>query len=214
MTGQRRAPADLVSRIPELRAFAMSLCRSRDQSDDLIQDTLLSAWSHLGDFKEGTNMGAWLSTILRNRFIDIHRKGRTRREIIGSNYAKAIATAPGQDGWAISTDLRYALEQLPAHQRRAVLLVGAEGLSIAEAAAVCKCETGTIKSRVSRARKRLSKLLSHDVVGAPGALSVGSDPRAGSMLPPPDRPVNPPDRRTRAEESRPALRSRLSSQSG
>jgi RNA polymerase sigma-70 factor (ECF subfamily) len=143
------------------------LCRSADQCDDLVQDTLLSAWAHLDDFKEGTNMSAWLYTILRNRFVNIYRKQRIRRDVMGSGHIEAAAIAPSQDGWAISTDLRYALEKLPVHQRQALLLVGADGLSLAEAAVVCKCEVGTIKSRVSRARERLSTLLADDAAGAP-----------------------------------------------
>jgi RNA polymerase sigma-70 factor, ECF subfamily len=159
MAGHTREPMDLVSRIPELRAFAMSLCRSTDQSDDLVQDTLLSAWAHLDAFEEGTNLGAWLTTILRNQFMNICRKQRLRRQVMGTGDIEWAATVPNQDGWAISTDLGNALAQLPVHQRQAVLLVGADGLTLAQAAVVCKCEIGTVKSRVSRARAHLSTLL-------------------------------------------------------
>jgi len=156
------APVDLVSQIPDLRAFALSLCRSADQSDDLVQDTLLSAWAHRDQFKEGTNLGAWLTTILRNRFVNLYRKQRQRGEITGSGHLEGAPTVPNQDGWAISTDLGNALAQLPLHQRQAVLLVGGDGLSLAEAAVVCNCEVGTIKSRVSRGRANLSTLLADD----------------------------------------------------
>jgi RNA polymerase sigma-70 factor (ECF subfamily) len=167
MASHSQARADLVSRIPELRAFAISLCRSADRSDDLVQDTLLSAWTHLDHFEEGTNLGAWLATILRNRFVNLYRKQRLRSEVQGTGHVEATPTVPNQDGWEISADLEHALARLPAHQRQAVLLVGADGLSLAEAAAVCRCEVGTIKSRVSRARVRLSVLLADDAVVAP-----------------------------------------------
>jgi RNA polymerase sigma-70 factor, ECF subfamily len=162
MTSHTGVPVDLVAQIPELRAFAISLCRSTDQSEDLVQDTLLSAGAHRDDFKEGTNLGAWLTTILRNRFVNIYRKQRLHREVMGTGQIEGAVTVPNQDGWAISTDLGNALEQLPEHQRQAVLLVGADGLSLAEAAVICQCEVGTVKSRVSRARERLSTLLADD----------------------------------------------------
>jgi RNA polymerase sigma-70 factor (ECF subfamily) len=167
MASHSQARTDLVSQIPELRAFAISLCRSADQSDDLVQDTLLSAWTHLDRFEEGTNLGAWLATILRNRFINLYRKQRLRGEVLGTGHIEGAATVPNQDGWAISEDLGHALGQLPAHQRQAVLLVSADGLSLAEAAVVCDCEVGTVKSRVSRARVRLSTLLADDAATAP-----------------------------------------------
>jgi RNA polymerase sigma-70 factor (ECF subfamily) len=183
MASHTGVSADLVLQIPELRAFAISLCRSTDQSEDLVQDTLLSAWAHLDDFKEGTNLGAWLTTILRNRFVNIYRKQRLHREVIGSGQIEAAATVPNQDGWAISTDLGNALEQLPDHQRAAVLLVGADGLSLAEAATICDCEVGTIKSRVSRARERLSTLLADDDAAAPCRLRRRSAPRRPRLMP-------------------------------
>jgi len=178
MASHSAARADLVSRIPELRAFAISLCRSADQSDDLVQDTLLSAWAHLDSFKEGTNLGAWLATILRNRFVNVYRKQRLRGEILGTGHLEGAATVPNQDGWAISADLGHALGQLPAHQREAVLMVGADGLSLAEAATACRCEVGTIKSRVSRARLRLSTLLGDDSAAAPCPPPGSASPRA------------------------------------
>jgi RNA polymerase sigma-70 factor, ECF subfamily len=156
------AQAALVSTIPELRAFAISLCGNRDRADDLVQDALLSAWAHLDDFEEGTNMAAWLFTILRNRFVNEYRKARIWVEDVNGKYAEGISVRPNQDGWALLADLRDALDRLPAHQREAVILVGASGLTIAEAASVCGCELGTIKSRVNRARLRLAELLDGD----------------------------------------------------
>jgi RNA polymerase sigma-70 factor (ECF subfamily) len=163
MTMALSARSALLSLVPDLRAFAVSLCGSRDQGDDLVQETLLRAWAHLGDFKDGTNMAAWLFTILRNHFLSEYRKRRHRAEDIGERHAARITIVPEQEGWAISTDLRYALDRLPVNQREAVILVGASGLSLAEAASFCGCKVGTIKSRVSRGRARLAELLAGDV---------------------------------------------------
>lgn len=158
------ARAALLSAIPDLRAFAVSLCGSKDQGDDLVQEALLSAWAHLDQFEEGTNMRAWLFTILRNHFLNQCRRRRNQVEDIDGHQAEHVTIAPEQDGWGICTDLRHALAQLPVHQREAVLLVGAAGRSVAEAAAICGCEPGTIKSRLSRGRARLAELLDGDVV--------------------------------------------------
>jgi RNA polymerase sigma-70 factor, ECF subfamily len=155
--------AALLSTIPELRAFALSLCGNRDRADDLVQEALLSAWAHLDNFQEGTNMAAWLFTILRNRFINDYRKGRIWVEDVNGKYAEGLSTRPNQDGWVLMADLRAALARLPPRQREAVILVGASGLTIAEAASVCGCELGTIKSRVNRARVRLAEMLAGDL---------------------------------------------------
>lgn len=152
-------PADLLSKIPELRAFAISLCGNADQGDDLVQETLLSAWSHLDDFEPGTNMAAWLFTILRNRFLNECRRRRVWVDDADGQHTGKLATRPEQEGWDISADLGYALDHLPSQQREAVILVGAAGMTIAEAASVCGCEPGTIKSRVSRGRARLAAIL-------------------------------------------------------
>ena len=151
----------LLAQIPDLRASAFLLCGSKDRADDLVQDTVLSAWAHLDDFQAGTNMGAWLFTIMRNRFRTDYRKSRRWVQDVNGQYAERLTSKPEQEGWSISADLRYALAQLPAYQREALILVGAKGLSLVEAAAVCGCEVGTIKSRTNRARARLVELLAY-----------------------------------------------------
>jgi RNA polymerase sigma-70 factor (ECF subfamily) len=151
----------LLAQIPDLRASAFLLCCSKDRADDLVQDTVLSAWAHLDDFQAGTNMGAWLFTILRNRFRTEYRKSRRWVQDVDGRYAERLTSKPEQEGWSISADLRYALAQLPAHQREAIILVGAKGMSLVEAAAACGCEVGTIKSRTNRARVRLAELLAY-----------------------------------------------------
>jgi len=151
----------LLAQIPHLRAAAFLLCGSKDRADDLVQDTMLSAWAHLDQFEAGTNMGAWLFTILRNRFRTECRKSRRWVQDVDGRYAEQLTSKPEQEGWSISADLHYALAQLPPHQREAIILIGAKGLTLMEAAVVCGCEVGTIKSRTHRARARLAKLLAY-----------------------------------------------------
>jgi RNA polymerase sigma-70 factor (ECF subfamily) len=159
MTASAQLKADLIGSIPNLRAFAVSLCGNPDRADDLVQETLVKAWSNLATFVEGTNMPAWLFTILRNIYYSEYRK--RRREVADSDGAIAakLATAPAQNGHMDFLDFHAALQKLPADQREALILIGATGLSYEEAAEVCKCAVGTMKSRVNRARNRMVDLL-------------------------------------------------------
>jgi len=153
---------DLIKAIPNLRAFAISLCGQVDQADDLVQDTLVKAWNKLDSFEEGTNLKAWLFTILRNTHFSNFRK--TKREVAdpdGEQAARA-AVSPRQEGHIDVQDLLQALEQLPVDQREALILVGAEGFSYEQAAIISDCAVGTIKSRVNRARVRLTEILRVD----------------------------------------------------
>ncbi len=153
---------ELRAAIPNLRAFAMSLCGNRDYADDLVQDTLVRAWAKMDRFQAGTNLHAWLFTILRHVFYSARRKRRREVEDADGSYASRLTTIPGQEAHLDLEDFQTALMKLPADQREALLLVGAEGLSYEEAAAVCGCVLGTVKSRVNRARTRLAALLSLD----------------------------------------------------
>lgn len=155
----------LLAAIPSLRAFAISLCGNPDRADDLVQDTLMKAWSHMDRFERGTNLNAWLFTILRNGFFSEHRKRVREVEDGDGSYAATLTTAPDQLSHLDFDDLRRALLKLPADQREAVLLVGAQGFSYEDAAGICGCAVGTIKSRVNRARSRLAELLSLDTEG-------------------------------------------------
>ncbi len=159
MTVSPQLKRDLISSIPSLRAFAVSLCGNPDRADDLVQETLMKAWSNLTSFSEGTNLAAWLFTILRNIYYSEYRK--RRREVPDSDGAIAarLATAPAQSGHMDFLDFRAALQKLPTDQREALILIGASGLSYEEAAGVCNCAIGTMKSRVNRARNRLVELL-------------------------------------------------------
>jgi RNA polymerase sigma-70 factor, ECF subfamily len=151
--------ADLVSAIPALRAFAVSLCGNPDRADDLVQETLVKAWVGLRSFEQGTNLTAWLFTILRNIYYSDYRK--RRREAAdpdGAMAAKLVAPA-AQPGHMDFLDFRAALQKLPPDQREALILIGASGMSYDEAAAICNCAPGTMKSRVNRARNRLAEML-------------------------------------------------------
>ncbi|MGB6176442.1 MAG: sigma-70 family RNA polymerase sigma factor [Methylocella sp.] len=152
--------ADLLSVIPNLRAFAVSLCGNLDRADDLVQETLVKAWSNIGSFVEGTNLRAWLFTILRNIYYSEYRKRRREVADPDGTFAAKLATAPAQSGHMDLLDFRAALQQLPGDQREALILIGASGLTYEEAAGICGCAIGTMKSRVNRARSRLAEMLS------------------------------------------------------
>lgn len=167
----------LVAAIPNLRAFAIALCHDASQADDLVQDTLVKAWNSQHLFKEGTNLKAWLFTILRNTFFSEHRKLRHQSSYRDSLAPSARYRAPEQHGHMDFKDFLAALAELPADQREALLLVGAEGFSYEEAADISGCAVGTIKSRVNRARRRLSHLL-----GIEAADAFGPDPAFESIV--------------------------------
>ena len=150
----------LLAAVPSLRAFAISLSGSVDRADDLVQDTLMRALANIHRFEPGTNLNAWLFTILRNLFHSEYRKRKREVEDADGSYAARLATAPEQNARLDFDDLRLALAKLSPDQREAVLLIGAEGFSYEEAAQICGTAVGTIKSRVNRARRRLSELMS------------------------------------------------------
>lgn len=150
----------MLGAIPALRGFAYSLCRNRDVADDLVQETLARAIAGIGGFRQGTNLEAWLFTILRNRFNSEYRKSRRAVQELDDQIADTLATPPEQVGWGIASDLRTGLGKLPPEQQRALILVGASGLSYEEAAAITGWHVGTLKSRVHRARVELAAVMS------------------------------------------------------
>lgn len=149
----------LVAEVPALRAFARSLTRNHTSADDLVQETILKAWTKLDSFEEGTNLRAWLFTILRNTFISMKRKGRYEVEDVDGAAAAQVIQIPEQEGAIELAQFRGALAKLPDELREALVLVGGAGFSYEEAAAICSCPIGTIKSRVSRARRFLQRQL-------------------------------------------------------
>jgi RNA polymerase sigma-70 factor, ECF subfamily len=149
----------MLAAVPSLRAFAISLCGNVDRADDLVQEALLRAWANLDSFEPGTNMSAWLFTILRNLFRSEYRKRRREVEDVDGSYAESLTTLPEQNSRLEVEEFREALKMLPAEQRESLILVGASGFSYEEAAQICGCAVGTIKSRVNRARSRLAAIL-------------------------------------------------------
>ncbi|MEM6304417.1 MAG: RNA polymerase sigma factor [Pseudomonadota bacterium] len=146
---------EIVEHIGPMRAFALSLTRNSAMADDMVQDALVRAWAKIDTFTPGTNMRAWLFTILRNNYYSVHRKrGREVADTEGELSAK-LATKPSHDGRLQMRDFATAFAELPDEQREALVLVGAGGFSYDEAAETCGVAPGTIKSRVSRGRARL-----------------------------------------------------------
>jgi RNA polymerase sigma-70 factor (ECF subfamily) len=162
--------AGILKAIPRLRAFATSLTGNVDKADDLVQEALVRGLSHIEQFKPGSNVQAWLFTILRNQFHTAYRK--RRREVADPDgmIAARRSTPPEQGGHLDLEQLKVALSKLPVDQREALLLVTLEGFSYKEAAEICGAQIGTIKSRISRARASLTELL-----GVEGTEDLGAD---------------------------------------
>lgn len=155
---------ELTAVVPHLRAFARGLCGRPDLADDLVQETLLKAWAAQDRFEPGTSMRAWTFVILRNAYLTDMRRNRFRGEY-DEGVAERILTAPaGQEEPIHLSDLHRALLTLPPERREALLLVGAGGFSYEEAAAICGCAVGTIKSRVGRARAALTEMLANGTI--------------------------------------------------
>ena len=167
----------MLSAVPSLRAFAISLSGNVDRADDLVQETMLRALANIHSFQPGTNMSAWLFTILRNLFRSEYRKRRREVEDTDGSYAESLKSQPEQGSHLEFKEFRAALSKLPPDQREALILVGASGFSYEEAAAICECAVGTIKSRVNRARNRLADLLSIE-----GAEDFGPDHATRAIL--------------------------------
>jgi RNA polymerase sigma-70 factor, ECF subfamily len=151
--------ADLVACIPPLRIFARSLTRNYERADDLVQDTVVRALAAAHQFQAGTNLKAWMFTILRNLHCDDLRKKRVWVQSLEEIAGYEPAVLPNQEASLELGDFDRAVWQLDDNQRKALILVGADGLSYEEAAKECDCPTGTVKSRVSRARRELLRIL-------------------------------------------------------
>lgn len=152
----------LIDLLPSLRAFARSLAHNPAQADDLVQDTLVKALANVDRFEPGTNLRAWLFTILRNHYYSQLRKSKREIEDADGKFAARLSTRPEQDGSVDLEDFKVAFQQLAPDHREVLTLVGASGCSYEEAANICGCAVGTIKSRVNRARKKLSEMLGLD----------------------------------------------------
>jgi RNA polymerase sigma-70 factor (ECF subfamily) len=167
----------MLAAVPRLRAFAISLSGNVDRADDLVQEALVRAIASINSFQPGTNISAWLFTILRNLFRTEYRKRRREVGDPDGIYAETLKSQPEQHSRLEFEEFRVALAKLSPGPREALLLVGAAGFSYEEAAAICEIPVGTIRSRVNRARTRLSNLLSIDSTD-----SFGQDPTMRGVL--------------------------------
>jgi RNA polymerase sigma-70 factor, ECF subfamily len=166
---RRSVRDDILATVPSLRAFATSLSGNLDRADDLVQETLLRALTNIDSFEPGTNLAAWLFTILRNQFRSEYRKRRREVEDADGRYAATLIAYPEQTSRIELEEFRQALAQLPDDQREALILVGASGFAYEQAAGICGCAVGTIKSRVNRARTKLARLLAIEGIADFGA---------------------------------------------
>ena len=157
---------DLIDAIRPLRAFSRTLIRDEVRAEDLVQETLVKAWEKQKSFQPGTNIRAWLFTILRNTYYSELRKRKREVEDVDGKMTAELSVKAPQDGHMDVRDLRGALDTLNAEQREALILVGASGFSYEEAGEICGVAAGTVKSRVSRARQRLSDLLGENQAAA------------------------------------------------
>lgn len=150
---------ELVAAIPHLRAFARSLCNDPTQADDLAQEALAKAWKARESFEPGTSIKAWTFMILRNQFYSEKRRSWRTAPLDVEMAENTLLANDDPTAPMDLLELRAALAKLPDDQREALILVGAGGMAYEEAAQVCQCAVGTIKSRVSRARRALETLL-------------------------------------------------------
>jgi RNA polymerase sigma-70 factor, ECF subfamily len=173
---------DIVRNLPRLERFARRLAGNKSLADDLVQDTVLRALLHADQFRPGTNLIAWLNAILRNAY----RKDYRRQHLIDWLIFEEQAEE-GRDGgqeWHLRTsEVKWLCTMLPAEQREALLLVGANGFRYEDAALLAGCAAGTMKSRVSRGRARLRQALEDldsDEVVSPDPHETGDQPSSSS----------------------------------
>jgi RNA polymerase sigma-70 factor (ECF subfamily) len=161
MTGRRteRFETELLEAAPFLRAFARTLCHDVEQAEDLAQEALMKAWQCREQFQPGTNLRAWLATILRNRFYSLGRRRKFQADYDQAVIERTLVAPDDAESIVALEDVRRALAMLPAFQREALILVGAGGMSYDEVAQIAGCPLGTVKSRVRRARDELQAIL-------------------------------------------------------
>lgn len=161
----RQFKAELLDALPHLRAFARGLCGRPDFADDLVQETAIKAWTARERFTPGTSMRAWTFTILRNHYLDELRRNRPQADYDPEVMERLLVMEANQEAPLHVSDVQRALQKLSPERREALLLVGAGGLTYEEAAQICQCALGTMKSRVARARAELAGILEGDAGG-------------------------------------------------
>ena len=169
--------AGLSKLMPFLRTYARSLSGDRELAEDLVQEALAKVWRHRGSFRPGTNLKAWVFTILRNEYFSYQRRA-WRQAPWDAEMAESVPAAPGEQHWAVElSDAVRVMQGLPSEQREALVLVGLGGLSYGDSAVLTKSPVGTMKSRVARARKALTEMLDGS-----SPLPVGSRPDKRAAL--------------------------------
>ena len=153
---------ELLEVMPHLRAFARGLCGRPDYADDLVQETTVKAWTARERYSPGTNMRAWTFAILRNHYLSEIRKSKRQTDLKEETAERLLVMDADQEGHLHLSDMQVALQKLSPERREAVLLVGAGGFSYEEAAEISNCALGTMKSRVSRARSDLARMLDEE----------------------------------------------------
>jgi RNA polymerase sigma-70 factor (ECF subfamily) len=160
----------LVAIIPQLRAFARSLCRDATEAEDLAQEAVARAWVNRARFEMGTNIKAWAFMILRNQFYSDKRRSWRNVPLDPDVAAQTLVAIDSPSGNLEIDELRRALSMIPDEQREALILIGAGGLSYEEASEICGVAIGTMKSRVSRARDRLALIYATGEIVTDGEL--------------------------------------------
>jgi RNA polymerase sigma-70 factor, ECF subfamily len=164
---------EMTGLVPTLRAFGRSLCANKSWADDLVQETMLKAWSGRERYQVGSNMKAWLLTILRNQYYSELRHKRFEVADPNDEHAARMSVPPEHEAASQMEMLSHALTKLSNEQREAILLVCASGLSYKQAAVICNCAVGTIKSRIARARDHLLQWLGGEAAGGNPFASAG-----------------------------------------
>ncbi len=175
--GDRAFKTELVALIPQLRAFARSLTGDPTAADDLAQEAMVKAWDARRTFEIGTNMKAWTFMILRNQFYSEKRRSWRQTQLDQEAAERTLVAVDDPASPVALDELRLGLAMLPAEQREALVLVGAGGFAYEGAAEICGCAVGTVKSRVSRARRALLEILQKgDYIrdGAPAGDAMGA----------------------------------------
>jgi RNA polymerase sigma-70 factor (ECF subfamily) len=176
-TSEKQFKKDLVGLIPHLRAFARTLCGDAATADDLAQDAMMKAWDARSSFQMGTNMKAWTFMILRNQFYSEKRRSWRQSQLDQEAAERTLVAADDPEAPVALDEMRLAMGMLPSEQREALILVGAGGFAYEEAADICGCAVGTVKSRVSRARRALHTILeqgAYDRDGSPAGEAMRS----------------------------------------
>jgi RNA polymerase sigma factor (sigma-70 family) len=169
---------EVVTLIPALRAFARTFCSDANDADDLVQETLVKGIANINRFQPGTNMKSWLFTIMRNTFYTRIKIANRESPGLLDCASGRPATAASQEWSLRSQEMARAIDALPDDQRQVIVLIGVLGTSYDDAASICGCAIGTIKSRLSRARNRLLETLGET---SPRDAVINSDVSAAAL---------------------------------